>query len=132
MLIVRRVIPMGIYGGSTCLQPHARRSYRMSECVTDHTSRKNSRLLDRSSILGVVTTIDAATGEIDHNIRAIDLVLPFAEMRAVPTDDPPRRALQPAAQNDDVVVVGMKCSGEYRPNLARAARNDNPHRPSTS
>ena len=87
---------------------------------------------DFSSILRVIATVHATAGEIDDHIRAIDLSLPLTPMLAVPLNNAPRSSLRPTAQHDHVVVVAVKRAREDRPDLPRAAGNDDRHASSPS
>lgn len=57
---------------------------RAGDGLPDHTRGHESRLQNLLSIGRAVRAIDAAAGEIDEHIRAIDLALPGAQSRTIP------------------------------------------------
>ncbi len=74
-----------------------------------------------------VPAIDAATCQVDYDIAAVYLARPTTGSRAVPDNDAPRLNLATPAQDDDVMAVPMKGSGQNRPDLSGSAWNDDLH-----
>jgi hypothetical protein len=67
--------------------------------------RQHARLQDLLSIRGGVPAVDAAAGQVDHGIAAVDLASPSAEGRAIPGNDAPRPNGTTAAEDDDLMAV---------------------------
>jgi hypothetical protein len=74
-------------------------------------------------VLFVVPTVDASPGEVDDDIRAVDLVRPIADRLAVPFSESPRKVLGVTTENDDIMSVTMKRSCEYGSDLSCSARD---------
>src|SRR4051812_15592704 len=89
VLVVRMVVPVRINRRRACLQPHPWLARRRRDRLSNDTCRQHTRLHDLVSIGFRVTAVDAAAGQIDHDVAAVNLTLPVAEGRAIPRDDSP-------------------------------------------
>ena len=132
VLVVRTVVSMRIDRGGARLQPHAWLAGRRRDRLSNDPRRQHARLQDLLSIRSGVAAVDAAAGQIDHDIAAVDLALPIAEGRAIPGDDAPRPCFGMTAQDDHVVAILLKCASENRPDLSGSAWNDDLHTDSPS
>jgi len=126
-LIVRTVVSVRIDGGSARLQPHPWLTRCPGNRLSNDARRQDARLHDLFSIGGVVSAIDTASGQIDHNVGPIDLALPMAEGRAIPGNDAPWANVGTTAQDDHVVAVSVKCAGKNGSDLSGSPRNDDLH-----
>jgi hypothetical protein len=87
--------------------------------LSDYARRQYARLQDLLSILGGVPAVDAAAGQIDHDIATVNLALPIAEGCTIPGNDPPRPCVWMTAQDDQVVAILSKWPSENRRRLVR-------------
>src|SRR5439155_5396886 len=78
-LIVRRVVAVRVQRGSARLEPYAWRPRRTGDRCGDGARRAHARVDDLAAVALVVPAVDAAACEIDHRIRALDLVCPRSE-----------------------------------------------------
>ena len=76
---------------------------------------------------GVVPAVDAAAGKIDDHIRAVEFLRPRTESRGVPGDGSPWSLARMAAEDDNLMAVGAKRPRQERPDLTRAAGDDDLH-----
>src|SRR5262249_34562047 len=78
---------------------------------------------------GVVATVHAAAGEVDQRVAAVDLALPGAEARAVPSHDAPRLRVRiwMTAEHDDFVAGAVERARQHGPDLTPPARNHQFH-----
>ena len=83
---------MCIDGGSTRLQPDAGRARVVSHRLSDNAGGEHPRIEDLLPVGCVVAAIDAAAGEVDHRIAAVEFLRPAAECRSIPLDYAPRLA----------------------------------------
>jgi hypothetical protein len=86
--------------------------------LTDNTRGHNTRLQDLFPILSVVPAIDAAAGEVDHDVRAVDFVSPDIQIAAIPLHETPLANLRSSAQDDYLVALGVKCTRQNGPDLS--------------
>src|SRR5688572_13463665 len=121
------VVPVRINRRGARLQPHAWLARRRRDRLSNDTCRQHTRLHDLVSIGFRVTAVDAAAGQIDHDVAAVNLTLPVAEGRAIPRDDPPRTPLRLSAEHGDIVAAMVKRSRQDRADLSGPTWNDNLH-----
>src|SRR5688572_12883871 len=79
-----------------------------------------------------VPAVDAATGQVDDGVGAVDLACPLTDGAAVPGDDSPgvtgdRLPAGLAREHDDLVPVAMKCPREHTSDVARPAGKHHLH-----
>ena len=89
VLVVRTIVSMCVNRGRARLQPHARRTRRPRDRLSDDARRPHARLQDLLSMSGGVSAVDAPAGQIDDDVASIDLALPAAERRSVPRNHAP-------------------------------------------
>jgi hypothetical protein len=90
-----------------------------------HARRQDARLQDLVTIPGVVSAVDAPSGQVDHDVASVDLPLPITRRRTVPRHDAPWTDGGVTAQHNDVIAGLMEGAGEYRSDLPGAAWNNN-------
>ena len=110
------------------LQPDARWPRRRRDGIADEARAVHARGFDQAAILVRVAAVDATPGEVDDDICAVQLACPGTEVPGVPGDYTPRRLLRRAAEDDDVMPVGVQRPRENGPNLAGAAGEEDFHR----
>src|SRR5207247_9775832 len=99
----RRVVAVGVDRRGAHLQPHAWRTLRTRNGLTDQPRRTYARLDHLAPVLLVVTAIHASTCEIDDDSGAVDLFGPIAERRAVPVNRTASDGARSATRHDDLV-----------------------------
>src|SRR5262249_35691009 len=109
------------------LEPHARRPSGLGDGRANGACRVDSRFGDEPAIFGSVSAVDAPAGEGDDYVRPGGVPRPGAEGLPNPPDNPPRGLPGGAAQDDDLMAVRDEGTGQKRPDLPRAARNNNLH-----
>src|SRR6267143_5754911 len=100
------------------LQPRTRRPLGPSDGLADHARRLNARVQDVLSIRRVVAAVDAASRQIDDNVRAVNDRSPGAERDAIPLDDAPRTYLWLPAEDDDIMAIAVECTRQDRSDLS--------------
>src|SRR5262245_6528688 len=118
---------MGVDGGGARLQPDPWRTDGPGDGLSDGACRIDPRLLDEAPILRVVPAVNTPPGEVDDDVRAVDLCSPIADRLAIPLDDPPRSLAGCAAQYDDLMVGSDEVAGQQRADVPASARDDDLH-----
>src|SRR5262245_36338794 len=134
-LVVRSLVSMRVDGGGARLQPYAGWPIGVRDRPPDRARREYARVHNLAAVVSGVPAVDAAAGEVDQHVGAIDLVGPRTRPDAVPLDHAPGPALsgvegsdlRTTTENDHVVALRMEGSGEQCAHLARAARYDDFH-----
>lgn len=109
------------------MKPDARRPGARGDRGADNASGLHTRVEDLGPILGVVAAIDTSAGEVDHDVRAVELFGPVTDGDAVPRDDAPRCRAVRTAQDDHLVTGVLKGASEDRSHLTGSARDDDLH-----
>src|SRR5262249_30448741 len=111
-LVIGRVVAVSVDRRGAHLQPDTRWPRRRRDGIADDARAAHTRVLDHATILGRVAAVDAAPGEIDDDVRAVEIPRPGAEVPGVPGDHTPGGFLRCSAENDDVMSVRMQGAGE--------------------
>jgi hypothetical protein len=127
VLVIRCVKAMGINRGGAHLQPHARRVFRADDGLSDDARGEHARLENLAAVLLIVTAVDAAAGEVDHGVGAVDVHRPLVERLAVPRHRQPGLRLGMAAEDDDAMPFLVERGGEQPAEVARASGDDDLH-----
>ncbi len=85
----------------------------------------NSGVLDRTTVGRRVAAIHAASGEIDEDVRALQMRGPVTQAGSIPMDDLPRCRLNAARNYHNMPTLTMEMAGKQVSHLAAAAsKND--------
>ena len=77
-LVVGRIVPMGVDGGRARLQPDGRRALRVPDGLPDSPHARNAGVEDLVPVLLRVAAVHGAAGEVDHDVRPVDLPRPVS------------------------------------------------------
>src|ERR1700744_4164012 len=84
----------------------------------------DARIVDGLAIGGVIAAVDAASGEIDTDVGAFEMLGPVTKRCAVPMDGLPGRGVGAAGEYGDVMALLLEVLGEDMAELATAAGDD--------
>lgn len=97
----------------------------MGDGLSNHPRCLDAGFHNLVAIGGCVSAVDAAAGEVDYNMCAIDFREPRARIATIPFDSAPgTRALMPT-QDGYGVALFVKMPRESLADLATATGNDN-------
>ena len=82
---------------------------------------------DGAAVGGSVAAVYAAAGEVDADIALFEIGDPWTEGEAVPWDYAPRGGLWEATEDNDIVTLGVKVTGEEMAYLSGATWDDDLH-----
>ena len=122
-VVVCGVKSMCIDRRSTRLKPDSRRLCSGRYRIADNAGRINPRIHHLPPVLIIVPAIHAPACKVDDNIRTVDLSHPITKRLAVPFRRSPNLFLRRAAEHDNFVAVGVKCSGQHSSDLSCPAWN---------
>ena len=88
--------------------------------MPNNASRINTRIHHLSQVGFGIAAVDGAAGQVDDDVRFVDVLLPIAECFAVPAGG---RVFAAPRQDHDLVAEGLEMSFKDVSDLARAARD---------
>ncbi len=116
---------MAVNRSGAGVHPKTRRAGQTSHGLTEQTGGMNSGVLDRTAVGRRVAAIHAATGEIDKDVRALQMRGPITQACAVPAHDLPGRESNAACNHHNMLTLTMEMAGKQVSHLAAAAgKND--------
>ena len=127
VLVVRRPERVGVDRRRAGLDPHRRRPRRLRDGLADDPRRADPRVEHRGAVGRRVAAVDAAAGQVDHDVGAVELGRPGAQRLAVPGDHASGGRRRPARQHDDIVAIGLERPRQQLPDLTRSTRQDETH-----
>lgn len=118
-LVVRCVEAVGVDGGGAHLEPDLGRPPGSGDRLAHDARGVHARVHHGPEVLLGVAAADAAAGQIDHDIAAVDRVRPGAESSAVPSELTVMR--RPSGEHHDLVARGGQRAVEYAAHLTGAS-----------
>ena len=120
---------MAVNGCGGGIEPEAGRVSEGADDLSEKMRGDDAGVVDVDAVVGRVAAVDAATGEIDADVGAFEVLRPEAGCLRIPVDGLPLSGVRAAGENDDVMSALLEISPEHATNLAAASGNDNAQRP---
>ena len=87
----------------------------------EQTRRADARIVELAAVARSVAAIDAAAGEMNADIGALERFHPWAESFSVPVHRGPGRGVRAAREHGDVMAALLKNPRQHPAHLAAAA-----------
>src|ERR1700694_2237457 len=109
------------------IQPEFRRLRCPGDRVTNQFGGDDSGFLDFATVGRVVSAVDAATRQVDGDIRSVQLLAPFPGVLSIPPDRRPRCRLEVTRDDRHCNAFGMEIPGEDLSDLPASTGDDDAH-----
>ncbi len=119
---------VAIDGCGRRVEPDLGRIGEFADDLAEQAGAANARIVDGDAIGFSVAAVDAAAGEIDAHVGALEVLGPWADGLAVPAHGLLRRRIGQPRQHGHVVATLLKIAGEHLADLAAASGHDNAKR----
>ena len=117
-----------VEGGCRSIHPDFGRVGKAGDCRAEETSRSDARLIDSLAVGRGGTAVDGASGQVDANVGAFQVLGPWAELNAVPVNGLPLSRVRAACEHGDVMAALLEVAGQQLANLSAAAGKDDAER----
>src|SRR5262245_39126402 len=87
--------------------------------------RSHPGFLDEAAILGMVSAVNAPSGQVDTHVRPVDVGCPVTHRLGIPAGHPPRGVPRLAAEDEHFMPVRDEGAGEQSTYLPAPARDNN-------
>src|ERR1700704_5621089 len=95
--------------------------------MTNERGGEDSGLHDLHAVGLVVSAVDATSGQVDDNIRAIYFLEPISRVPSVPRDGRPGRRLDMTSHGDNVESTSVEVARQNLSELSAPAGDDDAH-----
>ncbi len=115
---------VAVDGGGGGVEPEAGRLGQVGDDLVEQARCADAGVVDGFSVGGGVAAVDAASGEIDADVGAFEVLGPVADVESIPVDSVVRRSVGEAREDSDVVPLFLEVGCEHAADLAAAAGED--------
>lgn len=126
-VVLGTVQGVAVDGGGGGVHPDFGRMFEFLQDMAEQAGGEDAGVVNLATVFDVVAAVDAAASEVEEEVGLVQVLGPGAGGEAVPEVSLPGGVLGGAAEDDDLVTLGVEVPGEDLSDLSGAAGDDDFH-----